>query len=120
RVEPGDLLTYAVTVINAGPGIAKAVNLTETLPAGTTFFSARSTAGSCTAPAAGQTGTFKCNVDSIARYTSWSVRLTVRVTAKAGPTLSNTASVTSSTPDPKLLNNSATVITKVVVEQEDD
>lgn len=114
RVEVGDSQTYAIIVINLGPGTANAVRLSDALPAGTTFLRASSSSGMCTAPPMGQTGTLSCSLASLPRYSIWSARLTVRVTARAGSTLSNTVIVTSSTPDPKPSNNSATVTAKVV------
>ncbi|MBV9147105.1 MAG: Ig-like domain repeat protein, partial [Acidobacteria bacterium] len=122
NVEPGELLVYVVTVINAGPGAANGVNLSDILPDGTTFVSARATLGSCTSPAIGvnsRIGTLQCNVGSLAKSARWSVFLTVRVTAKPGSTLSNNVSVTSSTSNPNRRNTSATVVTRVLARRSD-
>ncbi|HWC15638.1 MAG TPA: DUF11 domain-containing protein, partial [Terriglobales bacterium] len=113
RVEPRDLLTYGIAVVNLGSDTANAVNLRDALPAGVTFVAARTSAGTCTTPAVGQTGTVSCNLAALARFGIWTLRITVRVTAQPGSTLSNTVTVASSTPDPRLVNNSATVNTKV-------
>jgi uncharacterized repeat protein (TIGR01451 family) len=116
EVQPGDSLDYELDVVNLGRGTANSVKLTDVLPAGTTFLRASTSAGACTGPAAGQTGTVVCSVGSLSRYAEWSVRIRVRVVARPGSIISNTVGVSSSTPDPNLANNSATRITKVVAD----
>jgi uncharacterized repeat protein (TIGR01451 family) len=121
RVERGELLVYLIKVTNKGPDTAVSLNVTDTLPAGTAFLRAYTNKGACTGPAVGSAGTLSCSLNSLnVGNAAWLIQVAVRVTAKGGSTLINTASVVSSTPDPNLLNNSATVITKVVVEVEEE
>ena len=108
-VDVGGQLTYRVNVHNFGPADATGVEVTDTLPPGTIFSSA-------TTPCSHSAGTVTCDLGTITRFTSESVDIVV--TAPATPTppgepLSNTADVTSSSPDPNLTNNSATDTTAV-------
>jgi uncharacterized repeat protein (TIGR01451 family) len=121
RVERGELLVYLLKVTNKGPNTAASLNVTDTLPAGTAFVRAHTNKGTCTGPAVGTAGTLSCGLNSLnAGNAAWLIQVAVRVTAKGGSTLTNTATVISSTPDPNLQNNSATVITKVVLEVEEE
>jgi uncharacterized repeat protein (TIGR01451 family) len=109
-VAAGGSLGYTITVKNAGPDAAAAVALSDTLPPGLTGASATTTAGSC----AIATGQLSCLLGAIAN--GGTVTVTVAATLSAGTTatsISNTASVTSSTDDPNAANNSATVVTSV-------
>jgi hypothetical protein len=45
----------------------------------------------------------------MAPNTTWTVRLTVKVTAPAGTVITESAATMSDTPDPNLANNTATV-----------
>ena len=51
--------------------------------------------------------------DSMAANTTWTVRLTVKVTAAAGATITANGATMSDTPDPNMANNMATVSLKV-------
>lgn len=112
-VKSGTHLTYTITVQNAGPGVANGISLSDTLPAGETFYSAATTSGTCSAPAVGGTGTVTCTLNSLPNGGSFTVTLVVTVTARGGTTVSDTASVSATTQDPNTANNSASVTTSV-------
>ena len=121
RVEPtptivhqGDLLTYAFPVWNLGPDSALDEVLTTQVPVGTTFdyirISGTPGLGNCTTPPYGGTGQIICHENSyMAKNTTWTVRLTVKVTAPAGKAITESGSVTTETSDPNTANNTATV-----------
>ena len=112
-VKTGALLTYAISVFNAGPTTASGVTVSDPLPSGTKFSSYSAGPGSCVSPAVGATGTVTCFLTSLASGSTWTITVVVKVAAAGGSTLSNTATVTSSVFDPNSSNNSATVTTKV-------
>jgi len=126
RIEPtpttvhqGDLLTFAFPVWNLGPGVAEGEVLSNLqVPAGTTFDYVRISGtpglGTCTHPPYGGTGQIICHEgDGMAPNTTWTVRLTVKVTAPAGTTITESAATMSDTFDPNMANNTATVSLKV-------
>ncbi|MFD7976088.1 hypothetical protein [Streptomyces sp. NPDC059071] len=106
-------LTYTLTVKNNGPTAAEDVRLDDTLPADGEFVSAISTHGSCVVPPAGSTDTVTCALGDLAANTSKAAQIVVTVRANAGTTVVNTAKVSSDTPDPNQINNTATVRTRV-------
>jgi len=106
-VAVGSTLTYTVSVTNNGPADATGVTLTDTLPAGVTFVSATPSQGSCTHSG----GTVTCPLGTLANGAMASVTITVTPTATG--ILTNTASVTSATPDPQADNNGASASTGV-------
>ena len=118
-VHQGDLLTFAFPVWNLGPDIAEGEVLSNLqVPAGTTFDYVRISGtpglGKCTTPPYGGTGQILCHEgDGMAPNTTWTVRLTVKVTAAAGSTITANAATMADTPDPNLANNMATVSVKV-------
>lgn len=117
-VLPGEILSYTVTVTNAGADEATAVSWSDTLATGTTFVSLSSPAGwSCTTPAVGSPGTASCSAFSLAAGASGVATLNVNVEAStaAGTVLSNTVTVSASVADPVPENNSATATTTVAM-----
>ena len=118
-VQQGDLITYAFPVWNLGPVDADHEVLNTQVPAGTTFdnisISGTPGLGTCTTPPYGGTGQIVCHENSVmAPNTTWTVRLTVKVTAAAGSTITANAATMADTPDPNLANNTATVSTTVL------
>jgi uncharacterized repeat protein (TIGR01451 family) len=111
----GRNLTYTLTVTNYGPCAASGVVITDPLPGGTVFLGAVPSAnvGSLSTPPLGKGGTVSWNVGALGSGQSVTLAIVVKVTAKGGSTLTNTASVSSSTADPNPANNSATVQTRV-------
>jgi len=95
-VNVGGDVAYVLTVTNNGPGIANNVVVTDTLPAGTTFKSASTSQGSCVAAV--------CNLGSVAPGQVVTINLVIAAPAAPG-TISNTATVTSTTPDSVPANN---------------
>ena len=107
-VVAGTAVTYSLNVANAGPSDAAAVTVTDPLPAGTAFLSG--TAGCTTAG-----NTVTCTIGALAAGATTPVTLVVSVlpSVAVGTTLTNTATVGSSTTDPTPGNNSATATTAV-------
>ncbi|MGB7845570.1 MAG: C25 family cysteine peptidase [Candidatus Acidiferrum sp.] len=102
-------LTYTIQVQNLGQLNAATVQVVDTIPAGTTFVSANAPAGWTCAG----TATVTCSLTgTMAQGTSATITITVTTPSTAGP-ITNTATVSSTTPDPVATNNSATVITVV-------
>jgi outer membrane protein assembly factor BamB len=117
-VHQGDLLTYAFPVWNLGPSNAVHEVLNTQVPLGTTFnyirISGTPGLGTCTTPKYLGTGQIVCHENaSMAPNTTWTVRLTVRVTAPAGTVITENAATLADTLDPLTANNTATVSVKV-------
>jgi len=102
-------LAYTIVIRNSGPLAASVVSLSDQLPKQAGSASATTSQGSCSTKAKTQV---TCSLGSLASGASAMVVITVKPT---GPgTLTNTASVTASSPrDPNTANNSATVTTTV-------
>ena len=103
-VVVGETLTYTLTVTNHGPSDASDVVLGDPLPDGVTFLSATPSQGSCQA-------TGVCLLGTIADDASATVTITVR--ADEAGTITNTATVAATEPDPVPENNTATETTFV-------
>ena len=117
-VHQGDLITYAFPVWNLGPANADYEVLTTQVLEGTTFdyirISGTPGLGTCTTPPYQGTGDIVCQENSaMAPNTTWTVRLTVKVTAPSGTVISESATATEDSPDPNPANNTATVSTTV-------
>src|SRR5207237_913514 len=113
-VLTGADITYTITVTNSGPDGATNATLSDTTPTNTTFRSISAPAGwTCgTTPSVGGTGAIGCSNPSFAVGSSV-FTLVVRVNAGVADntTISNTASISSSTFDPNGANDSATQTT---------
>jgi uncharacterized repeat protein (TIGR01451 family) len=117
-VHQGDLITYAFPVWNLGPANAVHEVLNTQVPAGTTFDYVRISGtpglGTCTTPPYQGTGQIVCHQNgSMAPNTTWTVRLTVKVTAPSGTVVTENAATLADTTDPNPANNMATVSIKV-------
>jgi Domain of unknown function DUF11 len=120
-VHQGDLLTYAFPVWNLGPSNAYYEVLNTQVPEGTVFdyirISGTPGLGTCTHTPYLGAGPIPivCHENSaMALNTTWTVRLTVKVTASAGTVITENAAVTGDNPDPNMANNTATVSLTVV------
>jgi len=116
-VLPGSQTSYTIAVANLGPHTALNVSWTDTLPAGTTFVSLSSVGGwTCVTPAVGANGTVTCSNSSMPPSLSTGFLLTVAMDPglAVGTVINNTATVTSTTPDPVPGNNTATDSNTVV------
>jgi CSLREA domain-containing protein/uncharacterized repeat protein (TIGR01451 family) len=118
KTKRNKLITYVVLTGNLGPNSAASVRITDTLPAGLTFVRAIPSHGTCSRAL----NVVTCNVGTLGKWRFAGVVITVRVNSSVpiGTTLVNTASVTSTTPDPRAGNNTDSVRTKVVAQHEDD
>ena len=105
---PDSLLTYTVTVANAGPGPANNVSVTDTLPHHAV---ATTVPGSCTGAADVKT----CTLGTIPSGSN--VVLTFVVRPESPEAITNTASSTSTTPDPNSANNTNIAQSTVVTAQ---
>jgi uncharacterized repeat protein (TIGR01451 family) len=112
-VQTGSNLTYTIVVKNNGPDSAAAVTMTDATPTGTTFESFTTTVGGCTAPPVGGTGTVTCTLGTVPNGSKATITMVVNVNAASGSTITDKASVSSTTYDPKKGNNAVNVSTKV-------
>ncbi len=119
-VAPGGTLLYTISVTNNGSDAATGVSLSDVLPAGTTFSSFNAPSGwTATTPAVGGTGSVSATIASLAAHASGSFSLVVQVipSAENGMTISNSASVASTSTDSNSANNSASQSVTVHVSQ---
>lgn len=105
-VTAGNTLTYSITVHNNGPGSAKNVTVTDTLPGSVTLISALPSSGSCSG-----TSTVTCSLGTIANGSS--VTISIDVTPNTAGTINNTATVSTTTNDLTSGNNTASASTTV-------
>lgn len=106
-VELGASFRYTLTVSNAGPGVARAVVLTDTLPPEVSYLAATPDQGTCIHSA----GAVTCFLGDIATGGSHVVQLTV--VAERVAVLDNRAVVTSDTPDDNPGNNACSEKTTI-------
>jgi uncharacterized repeat protein (TIGR01451 family) len=102
-------LTYKIVVTNIGSGTAATPVVTDALPSGTSFVSATTTLGTCSYA----NGTVTCALPNLAAGAKATIKVNVSVTALTG-TLSNTAVVSTSTPETDLSDNTSTATTKII------
>lgn len=108
---------FAVQVTNGGPSDAGAVQLSNMVPANTTFVSFEQLSGptfNCVKPNEGETGTTVCDIASLGRSETAIFLGTYMTDAVSnGTIITNTASVATSTDDPDFENNSSSVDAEV-------
>ncbi|GAA3937383.1 tandem-95 repeat protein [Chitinophaga oryziterrae] len=99
---PGDAVVYTIVVTNNGPSDATNVNITDVAPTGTTISSwtASVTTGTVTLPNTSGTGNLNEIIAALPDGAVVTYIITVQTPSSFSGSLSNTAAVTSSTPDP--------------------
>jgi uncharacterized repeat protein (TIGR01451 family) len=98
----GGNAVWNLSVGNQGPNAAQNVVVTDVLPSRVSFVSAPG----CTYT--GSTRTVRCELASLAQGGAASFTITTSVSGKGNGWITNTAQVSSSTPDPNTANNTAT------------
>jgi uncharacterized repeat protein (TIGR01451 family) len=104
--------SYSISASNDGPSVARNVTVSDTIPAGTSFQSLTAPAGwSCAAPSVGTAGPtpISCTRADLAPGVSAVFTLVLRLSPSAteGSQLCNTATVSTTTSDPHLADNSS-------------
>ena len=103
-VASGGQALFAIQVTNLGPSAASAVQLTDAVPANTTFVSFAQLDGpvfTCTNPNEGETGSTTCTISSLNRgETAVFVGTYLVGTAPNGTVITDTATISSTTTDP--------------------
>ncbi|WNR44897.1 DUF7507 domain-containing protein [Paenibacillus roseipurpureus] len=107
-VSAGDQLTYTIVVANAGPNNALAVMLTDAVPSELTGAEFSVDGGATYNP---WTGTY--NLSTLIAGASTTVLIRGTVSSSASGSITNTATVDSTTPDEDPTNNTSTVITPI-------
>jgi uncharacterized repeat protein (TIGR01451 family) len=104
----GSNLIYTIVVSNTGAADSTGVMVSDLLPSGTTFISARASQGTCTNAG----GVVTCQVGTVTGGTNATIAIVV-VPTTAGVVLTNQATVTRAENEAYLDNNSAMVTTGV-------
>nr|WP_249168747.1 DUF11 domain-containing protein [Alkaliphilus sp. B6464] len=104
----GQTLKYTIVVSNAGPSDAQNVVLTDAIPSEIINPEFSTDGGVTWNP---WTGSY--NIGTLANGASITILIRGTVGSSATGTISNTANITSTTPDPDLCNNTFTVISVV-------
>jgi uncharacterized repeat protein (TIGR01451 family) len=104
QVTEGDNIVYSLLATNLGPTTATGVQVTDPVPAGSTFVSA--SPGCALA-----LGTITCSAGTLAPGATQAFSITVL--ALPGSSITNTATIAGLQPDPNLANNTASVTTSI-------
>ncbi len=107
-VIPGEILTYTINVSNAGPSNAQNVVLTDVISSDIIAPEFSIDGGVTFNP---WTGSF--DIGTLPAGETRTILIRGTVSSSATGTITNTANITSSTPDPNLDNNESTIITEV-------
>ena len=105
----GTQITYTLQATNNGPSNATAVVVNDPVPAGQSVVSATSTAGTCTLPpGTPPTGTVSCAVGTLGPTGQATITIVALVGSNVpAGTVTNSATISTATPDPNGANNSA-------------
>ena len=106
----GENSVYRLTVVNNGPGTATNVTVTDALPPGLTYQGVDAAGFNCSAPPVGTNGTVSCTEASMPPNSPTNLFIFVGIPAATpgGTSFSNTATISSATPDFVPGNNSST------------
>ncbi len=107
-VIPGDIVIYTINVSNFGPSDAENVVLTDAIPAGITGIEFSTDGGVTFNP---WTGNY--DIGTLLNGETRTILIRGIVSPSATGTISNTADVISTTPDPNLSNNTSTVVIEI-------
>jgi len=109
----GSNVTYLITVVNNGPGVAPNVVVTDSLPANLTFVSCSPSVGNC---GFDHLNMFSASFGTLANGAQATLTITMNVGCGIanGSVITNTASVASLVPDPLPANNSSGPVTLTV------
>lgn len=99
-VQAGENINYTLTVTNNGPDAAANVTVSDALPAGLGFVSATPSQGSCNS-----TSPISCSLGTVANGQTVTVLVVASTTSATPGTVVNTATVGSTTGDPKTGDN---------------
>lgn len=110
NAQAGDTLTYTITVNNDGPSTAETVTVSDTLPSGVTFVSGTGPNNEALAVA---NGVVTVNGGDLANTGSFSFTIIATINAGAGTPQTNSVTVSTTTTETNLGNNTATVVTNV-------
>src|ERR1051325_4487449 len=124
----GGQAIFSIQVTNNGPSPASAVQVSDDVPANTTFLSFAQLDGptfTCTNPTVGETGSTVCTISSLGLRETAVFTATYQIgTVSNGTVISNTATVSSTTADPNdashptdpndLNNNTSTATVEVL------
>ncbi len=102
----GDDVVISIDVTNAGPSVARAVQVTSQLPPSLTGARVTTSVGTCSVDAA---NLLSCSLGDLDPATTVTITVTARVDPAATGTLTAAAESSSSTADPDLANNVASV-----------
>jgi hypothetical protein len=108
-VSTSSFLTYTADVSNAGATGATGVTLTDTAPAGEKLKTVKTSQGTCST----SSKTVTCVLGQMEAATTAKVTIVVKVTAKEGKTVSDSADVSATTGDTIPGNDSKTVAVTV-------
>ena len=117
----GGQAIFSLQVTNNGPSDASSVQISDDVPANTTFLSFDQIAGpvfTCTSPNVGDSGSTVCTISTLGRGETAFFVATYQIGSVAnGTVISNTATVSSSTedpPTPDVDNNTSTATVEVL------
>ena len=97
----GGEVVYSLVVHNDGPSVARDVRVTDPLDPATSFVGVTTSQGTCAEDA----GVLGCEIGDIAPGGTVTIAITTRLAPDTAVAVQNSASVTSSTPDPDPSNN---------------
>lgn len=104
NAQISDLVDYTITVTNVGPGVAGNVSVSDTTPSGLTFVG---NSGACATP-------FPCSFGDMAAGEIKVITATYSVDPSAGgQTITNTATISTTTLETSTTNNSASATTTI-------